>query len=103
LAQPPRGRELEGIRVYTSDQCHFSIGRSLHELGFPTETLSIVESDTDLRMPIDVLTRAIADDLEAGLRPVAVVAVAGSTNTGAIDPIPAMAEVTERDGLWLHV
>ncbi|HYX12004.1 MAG TPA: pyridoxal-dependent decarboxylase, partial [Candidatus Acidoferrum sp.] len=103
LPHPPRGRELEGIRVYTSDQCHFSIGRSLHELGFPSETLSIVDSDADLRMPIDALTRAIADDRRAGLRPAAVVAVAGSTNTGAVDPIPAMAEVAERDGLWLHV
>jgi len=103
MAQPPRGRELEGLRVYTSDQCHFSIGRSLHELGFPTETLSIVESDTDLRMPIDGLTRTIADDRRAGLRPMAVVAVAGATNTGAVDPIPEIADLAERDGLWLHV
>ena len=101
--EPPRGRQLEGVRVYAGDQSHFSIGRSLHELGFPSETLSIIETDDELRLAPDVLARTIDSDRRAGLRPLAIAAVAGSTNTGAIDPIPALADLAEKEGLWLHV
>ncbi len=50
LGRPPRGRELDGARVYTSDQTHFSVARALDLLGFPGETLVIVPSDDDFRL-----------------------------------------------------
>jgi aromatic-L-amino-acid decarboxylase len=103
FVEPPRGRQLEGVRVYAGDQSHFSIGRSLHELGFPGDTLSIIETDDELRLDADLLARTIQADRRAGLRPLAIAAVAGSTNTGAIDPIPALADLAEKEGLWLHV
>src|SRR5258706_582877 len=50
LAHAPRGRDLEGVRIYASDQTHFSIGRALGELGFPPETLVVVPADGDFRL-----------------------------------------------------
>jgi aromatic-L-amino-acid decarboxylase len=103
LDGPPRGATLEDARVYVSDQGHFSVARALDELGFPPGTLAIVPSDDRFRMRIDALEDAIAADRASGRAPFAVVAVAGSTNTGSIDLVPAIAEVARRERLWLHV
>jgi glutamate/tyrosine decarboxylase-like PLP-dependent enzyme len=100
---PPRGTDLEGVRVYASDQTHFSIGRAVDLLGFPEGTLRIIHSDEAFRLPTEDVAAAIVEDRAAGLTPVAVCAVAGSTNTGSIDDLPALADVAEREGLWLHV
>jgi glutamate/tyrosine decarboxylase-like PLP-dependent enzyme len=103
LAAPPRGRSLEGVRVYASDQTHFSIGRALDELGFPPETLVVVPADADFRLRGAPVAEAIAEDRAAGLQPIAIAAVAGSTNTGSVDRIGELADVAAREGLWLHV
>jgi glutamate/tyrosine decarboxylase-like PLP-dependent enzyme len=99
----PRGRDLEGVRVYASDQTHFSIGRALDELGFPPETLVVVPADDDFRLRGAPVAAAIAADRAAGLLPLAICAVAGSTNTGSIDRLGELAAVARREGLWLHV
>ena len=103
LQVPPRGRDLEGVRVYASDQAHFSIARGLDVLGFPPETLRVVPSDDRYRLHAEPLAEAVADDRGAGLTPLCVAAVAGSTNTGSVDLVPALAELARREGLWLHV
>ena len=103
LDGPPRGRALEGLRVYASDQTHFSIGRALDELGFPHETLVVVPADEAFRLRGGPVAAAIARDRAAGLTPVAIAAVAGSTNTGAVDRIGELADVAAREDLWLHV
>src|SRR5262245_32095380 len=103
LDRPPRGRYLEGVRVYASDQTHFSIARALDELGFPLETLVVVPADGDFRLRGAAVAAAIERDRAAGLTPLAVSAVAGSTNTGAVDNIPELADIAQREGLWLHV
>ena len=103
LSRPPRGRELEDVRVYTSDQAHFSIARAIDQLGFPEATLHIVVADDDFRLRGAPVAAAIATDRAAGLTPLAIAAVAGSTNTGAVDAIPELADVAEREGLWFHV
>lgn len=102
-AGPPRGAALEGVRVYASDQAHFSIARALDVLGFPAETLRVVASDARFRLLAEPVAAAIADDRAAGLVPFAVAAVAGSTNTGSVDDVPALADLARREGLWLHV
>jgi aromatic-L-amino-acid/L-tryptophan decarboxylase len=102
-AVPPRGRALEGLRVYASDQTHFSIGRALDELGFPPETLVVVPADEHFRLRGAAVAEAIARDRAAGLTPVAIAAVAGSTNTGSVDRVGELADVAAREGLWLHV
>ncbi|HEX7471556.1 MAG TPA: pyridoxal-dependent decarboxylase [Candidatus Limnocylindrales bacterium] len=101
--QAPRGRALEGIRVYTSDQTHFSIARALDELGFPDDTLVVIPTGEDFRLRGVPVAAAIEADRAAGLRPLAICAVAGSTNTGSIDALDELADVAEREGLWFHV
>jgi len=102
-ARPPRGAALEGCRIYVSDQAHFSIGRALAELGFPDETLVVVPSDDRFRLEVAPVAAAIASDRAAGLRPLAIAAVAGSTNTGSVDDIVGLASLARAEGLWYHV
>jgi glutamate/tyrosine decarboxylase-like PLP-dependent enzyme len=100
---PPRAGELAGVRVYTSDQTHFSVARGLDLLGFPEETLHVLPSDDRFRLRAEPVAEAIAADRAAGLVPLAISAVAGSTNTGSVDDVPALAALAERERLWLHV
>jgi aromatic-L-amino-acid decarboxylase len=100
---PPRGSALEGVRVYTSDQTHFSIARALDVLGFPPEALRIVPSDERFRLHATPIAEAIAEDRAAGVTPFAISAVSGSTNTGSVDLVGELADLAEREGLWLHV
>ncbi len=99
----PRGAALEGARVYVSDQAHFSISRALGVLGFPDETLRVLPSDDRFRLEAAPVAEAIEADRAAGLTPLAIAAVAGSTNTGSVDDVPGLADVAERESVWLHV
>ena len=103
LAGPPRGADLEGARVYTSDQTHFSIARALDELGFPPATLVVLPADDDFHLRGSVVADAVTRDRAAGLTPFAIAAVAGSTNTGSVDAVGELADVADRERLWLHV
>ncbi|MFL5684720.1 MAG: pyridoxal phosphate-dependent decarboxylase family protein [Chloroflexota bacterium] len=103
LSAPPRGKDLEGARVYTSDQTHFSIARALDELGFPPETLVVLPADDDFHLRGPAVAAAVERDRAAGLTPFAIAAVAGSTNTGSVDAVGELADVAGAEGLWLHV
>ena len=103
LPGPPRGAALEGVRVYASDQTHFSIARALAVLGFPDDTLVVIESDEQFRLQGPPVAEAIERDRGAGLTPLAIAAVVGSTNTGSVDDTPGLADVAEREDVWLHV
>jgi aromatic-L-amino-acid/L-tryptophan decarboxylase len=89
--------------VYASEGVHLSIAKAVALLGLGRENLRLVPTDADFRMRTDDLERAIARDRAAGLAPIAVVASAGTVATGAIDPIARIADVAERERLWLHV
>jgi glutamate/tyrosine decarboxylase-like PLP-dependent enzyme len=91
------------VRAYASDQTHFSIARALDVLGFPPETLRIVPSDERFRLHATSVAEAIAEDRAAGLVPFAISAVSGSTNTGSVDLVGELADLAEREDLWLHV
>jgi aromatic-L-amino-acid decarboxylase len=99
----PRGARLEGARIYASDQTHFSVERAIDLLGFPEGTLRIVPSDDGFRLRAEPVAAAIVEDRAAGLTPFAISAVAGSTNTGSVDDVPALADLAQRESLWLHV
>ena len=102
-SRPPRGAGLEGVRVYTGDQTHFSIARALDELGFPPETLVTLPADDRYRLHAEPVAAAIAADRARGLTPVAICAVAGSTNTGSVDLVPDLGALAAREGLWFHI
>ena len=89
--------------AYCSDQSHSSVARAARTLGFRPYQLRVLPSDEHFRLRVDALEAAIAADLAAGRRPLLVSANAGATNTGAIDPLPELAEVCRAQGVWLHV
>lgn len=93
---------LDGT-YYATDQVHGSITKAATIAGFGRRNLRLVPTDEGLRMDPDALAAMIAVDRAAGLRPFMVVAAAGTTNTGAIDPLNAIAAIADRDGLWFHV
>ena len=91
------------MAVYCSQEVHYSVTRAVELLGIGSDNLRAIEIDGLRRMRPEALDRAIADDLAAGVTPVAVVATAGTTLTGAIDPLDLVADVCEARGVWMHV
>jgi glutamate/tyrosine decarboxylase-like PLP-dependent enzyme len=89
--------------VYLSDQAHSSLEKALHVLGFRPEQVRRLPCDEQFRLPIDGLAEAIAEDSAAGKRPFCVIASAGTTNTGAVDPLPELRTLCDAEQLWLHV
>jgi glutamate/tyrosine decarboxylase-like PLP-dependent enzyme len=96
------GQDWRDAVLYASDQTHSAVTRGLRVLGFRPDQLCTIESDPGFRLPVEVLRTAIARDRAAGRRPFCVVANVGTTNTGAVDPLPAVAELCREEGLWLH-
>ena len=94
---------IDGATVYLSDQTHSSVERALRVIGFSRERIRKLESDRNFRLSIKMLRAAIADDRGAGLRPFCIVANAGTTNTGAVDPLSELADLAAKEKLWLHV
>jgi aromatic-L-amino-acid/L-tryptophan decarboxylase len=96
---------VSGMRLvlYASEEAHATIAEAADMMGLGERAVRPIPTDDELRMRVAALEAAVADDLAAGMRPFCIVATAGTTATGAIDPIPAIADVCERHGLWLHV
>lgn len=97
------GPMSEDLVAYVSDQAHSSLARAARILGFRPSQVRVLPTDARLRMRPDALERAIAADVQAGLHPLFVATSAGSTNTGAIDPLPAIADICANSSAWLHV
>jgi aromatic-L-amino-acid/L-tryptophan decarboxylase len=89
--------------VYASSEAHMSIAKAVALLGLGRENLRLVGVDDDYRLDTEALRAAVAADRAAGRRPLAVVATAGTVNTGAIDPLADVASVCREQQLWLHV
>ncbi len=94
---------VPALRFYASDEAHSSVEKAGIVLGLGRRGLRRIAVDDDYRMDPVALEAAIHDDVAAGIRPMAVVATAGTTSTTSVDPIPKIAAVCERHGLWLHV
>jgi len=101
-ARELRARDYEQAVVYVSPQTHHSVTKALRIAGLKECPQRVVALDERYRMRPDLLDRAINADRAAGLRPWLAVASAGTTDTGAVDPLPDLAEVAQRHGLWLH-
>src|SRR5919112_417265 len=92
-----------GGGIYASEQAHSSVEKALIALGLGQRSLRKIPADTEFRMDASALRRAVEEDRAAGVLPFCVVATVGTTYTTSIDPVPAIADVCEREGLWLHV
>jgi len=95
--------DLRQAVAYTSSQAHHSVGKALRLSGLPAASLRVVAVDERLRLRPDALAQQVRADRERGLQPFLLVSSAGTTNTGAIDPLPELAALCEREGLWHHV
>jgi len=87
--------------VYLSDQTHSSIGRGLATTGFTD--VRVLPTGDELALTVDQVAAAVAEDRAAGRTPTIVVATAGTTNTGAVDPLVGLADLCAAEGLWFHV
>jgi glutamate/tyrosine decarboxylase-like PLP-dependent enzyme len=89
--------------VYASDQLHFSIERSVDILGLGREALRLVPTRDDATVDPEVMRKLMDEDRRKGLEPFAIVGIAGATATGAVDPLPELADLAEEAGVWFHV
>jgi aromatic-L-amino-acid decarboxylase len=89
--------------LYASDQAHHSVQKAALLAGFPPASVRSIPSDARFRIRLDLLAERVEADRRAGCLPFLVVANAGSTNTGAVDPLEPLADLCARQRLWLHV
>ncbi len=95
--------DLPLLRLYASEQSHSSVEKALIALGLGQRSLGKVPADKEFRMDAEALARMVEDDRRAGSLPFCVVATVGTTSTTSIDPVPDIADICERERLWLHV
>jgi aromatic-L-amino-acid decarboxylase len=93
---------LDGV-YYVSAQSHASVTKAAALAGFSRRNARIIPTDAELRMDPEALRQQVRADRAAGLRPFLVVPAAGTTNTGAIDPLDAIADIADQEELWMHV
>jgi aromatic-L-amino-acid/L-tryptophan decarboxylase len=93
---------LDGT-IYVSDQVHHCVAKAARLAGIPRSNLRVLPAGTDFHLSPASVEAAIAEDRAQGRRPFLLVASAGTTNTGAVDPLPELAAVAARHGLWFHV
>jgi len=91
------------LRLYASEEAHSSIEKAAIVLGLGQVGVRKIPTDDAFRMDVGALERAIEEDRAAGWHPFCVVATVGTTSTTSSDPVPEIARVCERSGLWLHV
>jgi L-2,4-diaminobutyrate decarboxylase len=105
LAREHAGRTAgnQALRVFCSAEAHFSVGRSAGVLGIGEDFVTTVDVDAEHRMAPAALRRAVAEALARGEKPAAIIATAGTSDLGAIDPLPEIAAIAKETGAWLHV
>jgi aromatic-L-amino-acid decarboxylase len=89
--------------VYTSAQAHHSVAKAARLAGIPSTNVHSLEVDSEYRLRVDAFAAGVQDDRRRGMQPFMLVAAGGTTNTGAVDPLPALADFCQRESLWLHV
>ncbi len=97
------GEQLWDGTVYLTEEAHQSVGKAVRLAGLPRRALRTVPCTKDLRMDVQALRDMLAQDRQEGRRPFMLVASAGTTNTGVVDPLPELAALAQREELWFHV
>src|SRR6266496_2089356 len=110
LGRAPRDICERGMRaieaeltVYSSEQCHFSVEKSVDILGMGRKSLRKIDTDARFHIRIDLLREAIEKDRSEGRIPCSIVGIAGATSTGVIDPLPELAAIARENNCWFHV
>ena len=88
--------------VYTSEERHVSVDKAVDAVGLGRTALRTLPTDPEFRMSLAALEEAIEDDRKRGIRPMCIVGIFGTTNTGAIDPIRELRWIADRESMWLH-
>jgi aromatic-L-amino-acid/L-tryptophan decarboxylase len=96
------GDEFLDGTMYVTDQTHASVAKAARLAGLPARAIRTVPTDLGLRMDVDALRSMVKEDRDSGRHPFLVVASAGTTNTGAVDPLADAAAVAAEEGLWTH-
>ena len=91
------------VSIYASEQCHHTIQRSAGVLGIGRRSVKLIKCDQNGRMLIDGLQLAIDEDIRKSILPMAIVANAGTTNMGAIDPLLAIGNIARKYNIWFHI
>jgi aromatic-L-amino-acid decarboxylase len=91
------------LRLYANEHAHSSVDKAALTLGLGLESVRKIETDSEFRMDIQALERAIEEDREQGWVPFCVVATVGTTSVTSVDQVNPIADICERNGLWLHV
>ena len=103
VAREAAGGPSEDSVAYVSDQSHSSLARTARAMGLLPHQVRVLPTDDRWRLPPETVAAAVRADRDAGRVPFAVCASAGSTNTGAVDPLDGLADVCAAERLWLHV
>lgn len=103
IRQEGVGASGKRMVLYASEQAHSSVQKAVELLGLGNTALCKVPVNAELEMDVAALRERIAADQEVGLQPFCVVGTLGTTNTGAIDDLPALARICREEGLWFHV
>ncbi len=98
-----KARDIEKSVIYLTNQAHHSLQKAIRIAGMAEAKLSYVPTDDRFRMDVSALQNVIEKDIKNGFKPFLLIASAGTTDTGAIDPMNKIAEVTKRFGIWYHV
>lgn len=98
-----KGVRSAALAVYAASEVHMSIPKAIALLGIGRDQLRLIPVDDSFRMIPAKLRQTMHSDVERGVAPIAVVASAGTVNTGAIDPFPEIAEVAAKYGAWFHI
>jgi len=97
------GDNFDSGVIYVTPHTHHSVAKAARLAGFRSDQVVTVDVDGDLRMSVESLQRRVADDRVSGRMPFLVVASAGTTDTGTVDPLSDIADLTTSEDLWLHV
>jgi len=97
------GDDFSKAIIYLSDQAHSSNIKAIRVLGFKKEQVRIIPTDIEFKMAINKLKNAIAKDRLEGLKPFCIIASAGTTNTGTVDPLNEIAKICKTEKLWFHI
>lgn len=96
-------KTLSELTVYASEEAHSSVAKGARMAGFSPDRVRVIPADDAFAMRSEALAQAIAADRAAGLVPACVAATVGTTSTTGIDPVPDIADICQREKIWLHI